>query len=167
MFSKEDTEIASLEPLSHQPLVLQYAFFLLLCTLRTLAFHLPIRFLITIRWPSFLSSILPYYPHPAGVSTALIVSSCTKLFPILLIVWDYDLPSSASAVNWAVLINNIAALEILMDCGYLKAVILTLVGSFARIAVGNLVLDLFRSRSDSQSGIYSFNGLSNFFLLQN
>lgn len=165
--SKDDTEITSLGPLSHQPLVLQYVFFLLLCTIRTLAFHLPIRFLTSVPWPSYLSSALPYYPHSAGVSTALIVSSCTKLFPILLIVWDYDLPSSASAVNWAVLINNTAALEILMDCGYPRAVTLTFIGSFTRITIGNLVLDLFRSRASGQSGLHSFDGLSSFFLLQN
>jgi hypothetical protein len=116
---------APLPPLSTHPLLLQYLFFLVLCLLSTLAFHLPIRFLCS-HPPSFLRSdrqghhlkLLPYYPKPTAISTAVIVSSCTKLFPILLIVWDYDLPSAASAVSWAVIVNNIAAVEILIDCGF-------------------------------------------------
>ena len=165
--SKEDTEVSGLETLLNHPLVLQYVFFLLLCALKILAFHLPIRFLTSIHSPSFLSSVLPYYPHPARVSTALIVSSCTKLFPILLIVWDYDLPSSASAVSWAVLINNIAALEILMDCGYLRAFVLTLLGSFARTVVGDLVLDLLRYGDSSYNGLHRFRGSLASYVLPN
>lgn len=68
------------------------------------------------------------------------MSSCTKLFPILLIIWDYDLPSSATAVSWAVIVNNIAALEILMDCGYIKAGILVGVGAGIRTLVGWAIL---------------------------
>ncbi|KAF3052831.1 sterol homeostasis protein [Didymella keratinophila] len=121
-FSPEATNAALLHS---QPLVLQYLFFLLLVTLSTLAFHLPIRLLTSLN-PSLLphpllakwwTRIIPYFPHPTPLSTALLVSSCTKLFPILLIIWDYDLPSSATAVSWAVIVNNVAALEILMDCG--------------------------------------------------
>jgi len=68
------------------------------------------------------------------------VSSCTKLFPILLIIWEYDLPSSASAVSWAVIVNNIAALEILMDCGYVRAGFLVAVGASVRAVVAGMVL---------------------------
>lgn len=86
--------------------------------------------------------LLPYYPHTTAISTALIVSSCTKLFPILLIIWDYDLPSAASAVSWAVITNNVAAVEILMDCGFLRAAVLVLLGACCRAAVGYAVLSL-------------------------
>ncbi|OJD29572.1 arv1-like protein [Diplodia corticola] len=223
--------------LSTQPLVLQYIFFLGLCTAQTLAFHLPIRLLCShpprIWLPTFLAKrfrtappsstvpnqppatattmtttvtpsasgtttptasissatstnasstalapaapaastfaatptftpsattptstahgngpgsanntvpLLPPYPHPTPLSTALLVSSCTKLFPLLLIIWDYDLPSSASAVSWAVIVNNVAALEILMDCGYLRAGLLVGIGAAVRAVVGELVL---------------------------
>jgi len=78
---------------------------------------------------------VPFYPHPTPVSTALLVSSCTKLFPILLIIWDYDLPSSATAVSWAVIVNNVAALEILMDCGYVRAGTLVAVGAGVRSVI--------------------------------
>ncbi|KAK5133828.1 hypothetical protein LTR08_007258 [Meristemomyces frigidus] len=103
--------------LATQPIILQYLFFLALCTLETISFHVPIRWLLSLRLPRPLPSLVPYYPHPSLISTALLVSSFTKLFPLLLLVWQYDLPSSASAVSWAVIINNVAALEILLECG--------------------------------------------------
>ena len=157
-----DVRSSSQSLLSAQPLFLQYLFFLFLVTVTTIALHLPIRLLCTYTpsWLAYRSGqtmppspgltqpeshrlqlpIIPYYPHPAPLSTALLVSSCTKLFPILLIIWEYDLPSSASAVNWAVIVNNIAALEILMDCGYLRAAFLVGVGAFCRSLVSRLVL---------------------------
>jgi hypothetical protein len=133
--------------LQAQPLILQYLFFLLLVCSSTLAFHLPIRLLCSLNprnLPSGLSSLyarlIPSYPYPTPLSTALLVSSCTKLFPILLIIWDYDLPSSATAVSWAVIVNNIAALEILMDCGYVRAAVLVGIGAGLRSVVANSVL---------------------------
>jgi len=71
------------------------------------------------------------------------VSSFTKLFPLLLLVWNYDLPSSASAVSWAVIINNVAALEILLDCGYVRAAILAAFGAVFRAGVGWVSLSSF------------------------
>lgn len=122
--------------LSEQPIILQYVFFLLLCALETIAFHLPIRTLLSLRLPRPLSYLIPHYPHPAVISTALLVSSFTKLFPLLLLIWRYDLPSSASAVSWAVIINNVAALEILLECGVIRAAILAAVGAVCRAGVG-------------------------------
>ncbi|KAF2035094.1 Arv1-like protein [Setomelanomma holmii] len=128
--------------LQSQPIVLQYFFFLALVLASTLAFHVPIRALCGVnpaRVPKAVRGVwgrlVPWYPHPTGLSTALLVSSCTKLFPILLIIWDYDLPSSATAVSRAVIVNNVAALEILMDCGYVRAGMLVAVGA----GVSNLV----------------------------
>nr|POE87847.1 protein arv1 [Quercus suber] len=127
--------------LASQPIILQYLFFLTLCTIETASFHIPIRYLLAIELPrpfkvskdgNRVGGIIPHYPHPSLVSTALLVSSFTKLFPLLLLVWQYDLPSSASAVSWAVIINNIAALEILLDCGYIRAALLCGVGALAR-----------------------------------
>ena len=53
-----------------------------------------------------------------------------------MVVWDYDLPSSASAVSWAVIVNNLAALEILLDCGYMRAGALAVIGAGCRAFVG-------------------------------
>lgn len=122
--------------LAMQPILLQYLFFLVLCALETVSFHAPIRFLLSLQLPSALRKVVPYYPHPALISTALLVSSFTKLFPLLLLIWQYDLPSSASAVSWAVIINNVAALEILLDCGYIKSALLCAVGAVCRAGVG-------------------------------
>jgi len=116
--------------LARQSVLLQYLFFVALCALETVAFHVPIR-LLTSHAPCSYR-----YPFPNRVSTALLVSSCTKLFPILMVVWNYDLPSSASAVSWAVIVNNVAALEILLDCGYINAAVLAGVGAVARGLLG-------------------------------
>ncbi|KAK4552355.1 hypothetical protein LTR86_010526 [Recurvomyces mirabilis] len=134
-----NTTTISTEPntfLATQPILLQYLFFLTLCLTETISFHLPIRTLLSLRLPPVLRAIIPHYPHPALISTALLVSSFTKLFPLLLLIWQYDLPSSASAVSWAVIINNVAALEILLDCGYVKAAGLCAVGAVCRAGVG-------------------------------
>ncbi|KAF1813204.1 Arv1-like protein, partial [Eremomyces bilateralis CBS 781.70] len=155
----EKSSLPATSVLSTQPLVVQYLFFLLLCTLCTLAFHLPIRSLCSYRpprpvptpapvsspsspspAPSPSTHLFPHFPYTNRISTALFVSSCTKLFPILLIIWDYDLPSSASAVSWAVIVNNVAALEILMDCGYVRAGMLVAIGAACRAAVSWVVL---------------------------
>lgn len=122
--------------LAAQPILVQYIYFLVLCAVETISFHVPIRALLSVRLPRPLNSLIPHYPHPALVSTALLVSSFTKLFPLMLLVWKYDLPSSASAVSWAVIINNVAALEILLDCGYVRAAILAAVGAVFRAGVG-------------------------------
>ena len=132
----QGTDLQSPNFLASQPILLQYIFFLALCTLETASFHLPIRTLLSIRFPRPISAVIPFYPHAALISTALLVSSFTKLFPLLLLIWKYDLPSSASAVSWAVIINNVAALEILLDCGYVRAAILAAVAAVCRAGVG-------------------------------
>ncbi|KAK5145832.1 hypothetical protein LTR04_001207 [Oleoguttula sp. CCFEE 6159] len=126
--------------LATQPIFVQYLFFLALCTLETVAFHLPIRLLTSLPRLPVLSTVIPRYPRPSLISTALLVSSFTKLFPLLLLIWNYDLPSSASAVSWAVIINNVAALEILLDCGYLRAFVLAGIGAICRAGVGWAIL---------------------------
>ncbi|RMY64592.1 hypothetical protein D0863_09713 [Hortaea werneckii] len=138
--STNGNETGSVNVLAQQPILLQYLFFLFLCAAETVSFHLPIRTLLGLRLPDWTRSLVPYYPHPALISTALLLSSFTKLFPLLLLVWQYDLPSSASAVSWAVIINNVAALEILLGCGYMRAAVLCGVGAVGRAAVGWMIL---------------------------
>ena len=96
----------------------------------------------------------PGLASPSAISTALLVSSCTKLFPILLVIWpettsdgsrDIGLTQSfasraRSYVSWAVLLNNVEALLILLDCGYVLAAGLALTGTTARWAVEGAVL---------------------------
>ncbi|KAL2200526.1 Arv1-like family-domain-containing protein [Corynascus similis CBS 632.67] len=127
--------------LAQQPIVFQYMFFLLLCTLSTIAFHGSIRFLTSSRYsPLALLGILPRYSRPNSVSTALLVSSSTKLFPILMVIWEYDVPAAARSLGWAVVANNVEALKILLDCGYGVAALLAMAGALSRWAMGRAVL---------------------------
>ncbi len=106
----------------------------------------------------------PGLASPSAISTALLVSSCTKLFPILLVIWpestsgdsnDIGLTQSfanraRSYVGWAVLLNNIEALLIMLDCGYFMAAGLALSGTTARWAVEGAVLAI--AGLDGESG---------------
>ena len=122
-------------PLTNPPVVL--------CFLSTTAFHLSIRFLTSSYLSPFsLLSILPAYPRPNSVSTALLVSSSTKLFPILMVIWEYDVPAAARSLGWAVVANNVEALRILLDCKYYVACLLAVAGASARWMVGRTVLGL-------------------------
>ncbi|KAL8401607.1 hypothetical protein RB596_008421 [Gaeumannomyces avenae] len=109
----------------------------LLCSLSNLAFHLSIRFLTSSPLsPLALLGLLPTYARPNSVSTALLVSSSTKLFPILMVIWEYDVPAAARSLGWAVVLNNVEALKILLDCSYGAAALLATAGAFSRWAVG-------------------------------
>ncbi|KAI1142235.1 Arv1-like protein [Hypoxylon sp. FL0543] len=132
---------SNLGSLAEQPIVFQYLFFLILCTFSTLAFHMSIRFLTSSPFsPLNFLGVLPTYPRPNSVSTALLVSSSTKLFPILMVIWDYDVPAAARSLGWAVVANNVEALKILLDCGYGVALVLAAAGAVARWLVGRAVL---------------------------
>ncbi|KAH7137105.1 Arv1-like family-domain-containing protein [Dactylonectria estremocensis] len=132
---------SNLGRLAQQPIVLQYLFFLVFCALSTAAFHVCIRFLTSSYFsPLHLVGILPRYSRPNSVSTALLVSSSTKLFPILMVVWEYDVPAAARSLGWAVVANNVEALRILLDCRYYTACLLAIAGAASRWAVGRAVL---------------------------
>lgn len=106
-----------------------------------MAFHASIRFLTSSRLsPLYLLGLTPYYPRPNSVSTALLVSSSTKLFPILMVIWEYDVPAAARSLGWAVVANNVEALRILLDCKYHTAFLLAIVGASARWCVGRAIL---------------------------
>lgn len=159
--------------LADAPIITQYLFFLTINVLATVAQHGIIRFLAHLylkRSQSTSSSTptsdessekntaIPGQASPAAISTALLVSSCTKLFPILLVIWPTaeSNPESAgsaaslggafaslsSYVGWAVLLNNIEALLILLSCGYVIATGLAVVGMFARWSVESWALDV-------------------------
>ncbi|KAI1775204.1 carbohydrate-binding module family 50 protein [Hypoxylon cercidicola] len=135
------SNVSNLGSLSQQPIVFQYLFFLILCTFSTFAFHVSIRFLTSSPLsPLAFLGLLPTYARPNSVSTALLVSSSTKLFPILMVIWDYDVPAAARSLGWAVVANNVEALKILLDCGYGVALVLAAAGAVARWLVGRAIL---------------------------
>ncbi|KAG6017734.1 hypothetical protein E4U54_004265 [Claviceps lovelessii] len=132
---------SNLGNLAERPIVVQYLFFLMLCAGSTLAFHMSIRFLTCSTFsPLNALGIMPQHARPNSVSTALLVSSSTKLFPILMVIWDYDVPAAARSLGWAVVANNVEALRILLDCKYYTACILAIAGAASRWAMGRMVL---------------------------
>ncbi|TEY57460.1 hypothetical protein BOTCAL_0218g00100 [Botryotinia calthae] len=136
-----ETDNTNFLRLAAQPIVFQYIFFLILCALSTLSFHFSIRFLTSSPLsPLVFFGLLPKYTRPNSVSTALLVSSSTKLFPILMVIWEYDVPVAARSLGWAVVANNVEALKILLDCGYGTAAILATVGAISRWMVGRGIL---------------------------
>lgn len=125
----------------------------MLCVLSSLAFHLSIRFLSTSRLsPLVALNLLTCYTCPNSVSTALLVSSSTKLFPILMVIWQYDVPAAAQSLGWAVVANNVEALQILLDCGYGVAALLTTIGAVGRWLVGRCVLWLVELQNVNSTG---------------
>ncbi|KAI6781783.1 arv1-like family protein [Emericellopsis cladophorae] len=138
---ESETGQSTLGQLAQQPIVFQYLFFLILCAVSTFAFHASIRFLASSRYsPLVLAGLLPRFSRPNSVSTALLVSSSTKLFPILMVIWEYDVPAAARSLGWAVVANNVEALRILLDCRYYTATILAILGAAARWMTGWLIL---------------------------
>ena len=57
-----------------------------------------------------------------------------------MVIWDYDVPAAAKSVGWAVVVNNVEALRILLGVGYGWAAGLALVGAVVRAGVGGVVL---------------------------
>lgn len=173
-------------PIPTLNIFLQYLFYLFLCVVTTMSQHLTIRYLVAafgLGGPSdvehrkegsstkdsHLNStatvpLPPGKPTPNAVSTALVVSSCMSIFPILTVVWKYgdassknvslaqlSLNSSSVAftsgflssqgrgvdwvrrgVSWAVAVQNLEALRILLGCGYVVAGGLVVTGAAFR-----------------------------------
>ena len=103
----------------------------LLCLTESLLFHLTVR---------LISQYLLGATRPNAVSTALIVSSCTKLFPILMVIWDYEVPAAAKSVGWAVVVNNVEALRISLGIDYFRAAGLAGAGAVVRAVASQTIL---------------------------
>lgn len=166
--------------LTGMPILTQYLFFLTMNVLATAAQHAIIRFLARVlvtgreqhrkpdgnKSPQFPSSdgnvqpiVVPGHASPSAISTALLVSSCTKLFPILLVIWPTEVKGSGPSgfafratnyVGWAVMVNNIEALLILLNCGYVAATGMAVSGMLARWAVEYWALSLVGIGTDSK-----------------
>jgi len=115
--------------------------------------------------PDFQHTPKPGFATPSAISTALLVSSCTKLFPILLVIWptsSADGPNgpfasrAASYIGWVVLVNNIEALLILLDCGYLIATGLAMAGMVSRFMVEGWLLALVGLQRDGSGPVGDF-----------
>ena len=99
-------------------------------------------------------------PTPSAISTALVVSSCMSLFPVLFLIWAPDESTSKSpsmtssprpnflpdfllgsergvewvskGAIWAVAVQNLEGLRILLGCGYIAAGVLVFAGGAAK-----------------------------------
>jgi lipid intermediate transporter len=150
------------------PILAQYLFFLTMNILAIVAQHGTIRLLVKNALPrpvphrsretSEHTLVTTIPTSSSSISTALLVSSCTKLFPILLLIWPTEAKESDSFgfafratnyVGWAVLLNNIEALLILLDCGYVIATALAVSGFIARWAVETWFLSFVGLSSDT------------------
>jgi hypothetical protein len=100
----------------HQPVMVQYFIFLLYCVTDTFFVHLTIR-LLARRWVG--------WDRPNALSTAVLISSSSKLFPILMLIWSYDIPFAAKVVGWAVNFNVAEVLTTILGCSYITAIAMT------------------------------------------
>lgn len=166
--------------LTQMPILTQYLFFLTMNILASAAQHGIIRSLArlllsypergedvnkspTVKIDQHVgeATVVPGRASPSAISTALLVSSCSKLFPILLVIWPTEARETdpfgfafqaSNYVGCAVLLNNIEALLILLDCGYKAATGLALAGVLARWAVEGWMLSLAGLGIDNTSG---------------
>jgi lipid intermediate transporter len=180
--------------LSEAPILVQYLFFLTMNVLATMAQHGVIRMLSQVIFTRLNLQKRPTVVQdddqqvdgtqagrasPSAISTALLVSSCSKLFPILLVIWPSANSDSATSettsisgglgrafvsnasnsVGWVVLLSNIEALLILLDCGYAIATSLALAGLLCRWTIENWALGLAGLKSSSSREAVS-DGLS-------
>ncbi|CAN6598598.1 protein Arv1p [Trichomonascus vanleenenianus] len=98
------------------PVLAQYIVFLVYCVLDTLAVHVSLR-LLAWYWV--------HWTRPNTLSTAVLIASSSKLFPILMLIWSYDIPIATKVVGWAVSFNIVEVLTTILDCGYPRAVVMT------------------------------------------
>lgn len=86
-----------------------------------------------------------------------------KLFPILMVVWKYDDADNDSegwnvgrsvgkGVEWAVAVQNLEAVRILLGSGYLSAAGLVAAGAVARWVVRVVVLGVVGLGSGTSAG---------------
>lgn len=113
------------------PVLYQYFMFLLYCALDTAVVHLTLR--------TFAQKWLGW-SRPNTLSTAVLLSSSSKLFPILMLIWSYDIPMVATIVDWAVNLNVIEVLTTILACGYVEAITLTGAAVLAKFLVCDFIL---------------------------
>jgi hypothetical protein len=116
------------------PVLAQYFMFLLYCVCDTVVSHLVIR-LLAQKWLA--------WSRPNALSTAVLISSSSKLFPILMLIWPYDIPLAATVVGWAVNFNMVEVLTTILGCGYLKAAVICAASTLARRLACDVVLARF------------------------
>lgn len=124
----------------------QYLFFLAYCVTETLVTHVVLRFFAKFFVSSQTTPDNNSKYDPNIVTIALLISSATKMFPMLMVIWTYDIPAAAKAIGWAVNVSTIEALNIVLMCGHLKAIALMGITVLTRRAVVRLLVRLWVGR---------------------
>jgi len=57
-----------------------------------------------------------------------------------MVIWKYDIPAAARSVGWAVVVNNVEALRILLDTDYVRAAALAGAGAVIRAIASRGIL---------------------------
>lgn len=57
-----------------------------------------------------------------------------------MVIWKYDVPAAARSVGWAVVVNNVEALRILLGTDYLHAAGLAGAGAVVRAVASQAIL---------------------------
>ncbi|WBW73233.1 Arv1-like family protein Arv1 [Schizosaccharomyces osmophilus] len=114
------------------PIVRQYLYLLLLCLVETATYQTSI---ITLMYS------LIGWKHWTSASGSVILSSSTKMLPVFMVIWDYDIPAAAMIVEWVVLFSNMEALSILTGKGrFTKIGMIVLLSSILRSFIVYLFL---------------------------
>ncbi|ORY82604.1 Arv1 protein [Protomyces lactucae-debilis] len=137
-FRVERTSLASTTTtnlLIDESLMVQYGYFFVYVLLSTLALHVA---------AISLARVLCNWRKPHMVSTALFLSSCVKLLPVLMVIWNYDSRTAEALVECAMVAYNIEALRILLECGVLTATVIAVLSTLVRLAACALLLRVTR-----------------------
>jgi hypothetical protein len=57
-----------------------------------------------------------------------------------MVIWKYDIPAAARSVGWAVVVNNVEALRILLNIDYFRAAALAACGALVRAVASQAIL---------------------------
>jgi hypothetical protein len=114
------------------PVLAQYLTFLLYCIIDTAVLHIMIRYLAR-KWLG--------WSRPNALSTAILISTPSKLFPILMLIWSYDIPIAATLIGWAVNFTMIEVLTTILKCSYAQSIVISSVALLAKTVAGDWILD--------------------------
>lgn len=114
-WSLKSQDPATVRFLESSPPQIQYLAFLIYATLDTAVIHLVVRFLAYywLNWTAL-----------GTLSTGIMLSSASKLLPIGMLIWDYDMPIVKSLVWWVFGFVLVELVQVVLNSGYFKAVVI-------------------------------------------
>lgn len=118
--------------------LVQYVFFLIQCTCEFFVAQLVVHFLV------YWINGDPILCSKEAVSATVLVAGCTKLYPILMLIWPYDSAISTTMINnYFTNLNFVEALRITIGLKFEQSLMIVLVTLVVKKLLGTLVLILF------------------------